>query len=208
MGFTKLQRQRKRAIEILFEKGDKDVPMYIDYHLDEYCRQVLNLPERPENRFPYEGWMMVEPWEEQPSNSISQTGIDLIKKWEGLRLKAYQCSANVWTIGYGHTKGVRPGDRVTIAQAEVLLKKDLVRFERGVSNAVDVPLNRNQFDALVSLSFNIGVNAFTGSTLVKLLNQRKYTEASNQFPRWNRAGGRVVKGLSNRRAEEKQLFLS
>lgn len=205
---TKLQLQRKRAVEILLAQGDKDVPMLIDYHLDEFLRQILKLPNRPENRLPYEGWMSTEIWEKPQKNTISQGGIDLIKRWEGFRTIAYQCSANVWTIGYGHTKGVKPGDRITKADAEVLLVEDIKAFERAVRHTVKVPLTQNQFDALVSFCFNVGANAFSKSTLVRLLNQSKYQDAANQFPRWNRAGGRVIKGLTNRRIAEKQLFLS
>jgi len=142
------------------------------------------------------------------SRATGQGGIDLIKRFEGLRLRSYLCPANVWTIGYGHTGNVTSNQIITSEQAESILKSDLKRFENSVSDVVKVPLNQNQFDALVSLAFNIGSGAFAKSTLVKLLNNRDYSGAAEQFLRWNQAGGRVLDGLSKRRAAERSLFLS
>lgn len=142
------------------------------------------------------------------SRATGQRGIDLIKRFEGLRLRSYLCPANVWTIGYGHTGNVTSNQIITSEQAESILKSDLQRFENAVSDAVKVPLNQNQFDALVSLAFNIGVGAFSGSTLVRMLNAANYTGAADQFLRWNRAGGRVLDGLTRRRQAERALFLS
>ena len=142
------------------------------------------------------------------TRQVSQRGIDLIKLHEGLRLRSYLCPANVWTIGYGHTGNVTNNQVITSEQAESILKSDLKRFELGVMNAVKVDLNQNQFDALVSLAFNIGLGAFTGSTLVRLLNAGDYNGAAGQFERWNQGGGKVLQGLVRRRDDERALFLS
>lgn len=138
---------------------------------------------------------------------ISREGIDLIKRHEGVKLKAYLCPAGVWTIGYGSTRNVTEGMKITLRQAEELLLRDLSRFEKAVNRMVQVELNQQQYDALVSLVFNIGDGAFARSTLLKRLNAGKYHEAAEQFTRWNKAGGKVLPGLVKRRAEERELFL-
>jgi lysozyme len=136
----------------------------------------------------------------------SKAGLNLIKEFEGLRLTAYLCPAKVWTIGYGTTKGVKPGQRITEAQAEELLREDVAAFERGVADAVTGPLAQHQFDALVSLAYNIGLGAFRTSTLLRLLNKGEYASAAKQFDRWNKAGQKVLAGLKRRRAAERKLF--
>ncbi len=140
--------------------------------------------------------------------SISQAGIDLIKRWEGFRGKAYLCPGNVWTIGYGHTKNVHQGMCISKAQAEELLKEDLRHFENAVRQLSKVELNQAQFDALVSFTFNVGVYAFKKSTLLRLVNQGDFLGAAAQFGRWVNANGKKLPGLVKRRAEEKRLFLS
>lgn len=136
-------------------------------------------------------------------------GIDLIKQFEGLRLTAYQDVVGVWTIGYGHTgPDVTPGLAITQQRAEQLLINDLAQFERGVNDLVTVQINQNQFDALVSFAYNLGVGALQKSTLLRLLNAGSYKPAADEFPRWNRAGGNVVAGLTRRRYAERQLFLT
>ena len=137
----------------------------------------------------------------------SQAGIDLIKSFEGLHLDAYRCPAGVLTIGYGHTKGVRPGQSISEAEAERILKEDLERFERGVNEAVHIPIAQNEFDALVSLAFNIGRGAFASSTLVRKLNTGDRSGAADELLRWVRGGGRVLPGLVRRREAEQALFL-
>ena len=137
----------------------------------------------------------------------SQKGIDLIKKFEGCRLEAYRCPAGVWTIGYGHTKGVQNGLKITQAQAEEFLREDLRIYEQAVESCVKVPLSQNQFDALVSFCYNCGGEALRTSTLLRLLNESKYSEAGEQFLRWNKAGGKVLVGLTRRREEEKEMIL-
>ena len=139
---------------------------------------------------------------------ISQKGIDLIKVSEGLKLEAYQDSVGVWTIGYGTTRGVKQGMRITAAQAEEYLKTDVARFEPELSALVKVPLSQNQWDALMSFVYNLGSANLASSTLLKFLNAGDYARAADQFTRWNKAGGTVLPGLTKRRAAEQALFLS
>jgi len=140
---------------------------------------------------------------------ISQNGIVLIKKFEGCVLTAYKDIAGVLTIGYGHTgHDVTQGLHISQTRANELLRQDLTNFETGVNDCVKVPLNQNQFDALVSFSFNVGMSALRKSTLLKKLNNKDYTGAANEFDRWIHAGGRVVRGLQNRRDAEQLLFLT
>lgn len=145
--------------------------------------------------------------------SLSLEGVNLICNFEGLKLSAYDDGTGVWTIGYGTTRYpngqlVSEGDRCTLEQAKAYMQHDLKIFERAVNSAVKVPLKQNQFDALVSLAYNIGVGAFKNSSLLKNLNLGNYKEAANQFDVWVNAGGKRLQGLVNRRAIEKKLFLS
>ena len=138
---------------------------------------------------------------------ISKKGLDLIKTFEGLELKAYKDSVGVLTIGWGSTGShVKPGMSITKEQAEELLKQDVSRFEKGVNDLVKVPLIQNQFDALVSFSFNLGLGNLKSSTLLRKLNASDYSGAASEFLRWNRAGGVVLKGLTRRRQAEKDMF--
>lgn len=140
---------------------------------------------------------------------ISQKGIKLIQDFEGLALRAYRDPIGIWTWGYGSTgPHVTPDKIGTKEEAEQLLKKDLERFEKGVSEIVKVPLTQNQFDALVSFSFNLGLGNLKSSTLLKKLNASDYVGASKEFTRWDKAGGKVLAGLTRRREAEKALFLS
>ena len=143
---------------------------------------------------------------------VSPSGVDLICNFEGLRLKAYDDGVGVWTIGFGTTKypngiRVKKGDTCTLDQAKAYMQNDLKSFEQTVNNTVKVPLNQNQFDALVSLAYNIGSTAFKNSTLVRQLNEGNYKAAANQFNVWVNAGGKRMQGLVNRRAAERTLFL-
>ena len=138
---------------------------------------------------------------------ISNDGINLIKQFEGCVLSAYKCPAGVWTIGYGHTKNVKQGMKITKEQATNLLKDDLKIYESYVNKYVKVKLNQNQFDALVSFTFNCGGGALKSSTLLKKLNKGDYTGAANELLRWNKANGKVLAGLTRRRKAEKALFL-
>ena len=147
------------------------------------------------------------------SMSVSNKGVDLICEFEGKRLSAYDDGVGVWTIGFGTIKypnGVRvkKGDTCTLEQAKEYMRHDLIEFEHTVNSSVKVPLNQNQFDALVSLAYNIGSSAFKSSTLVKKLNTGDYQGAADQFNVWVNAGGKRMQGLVNRRDREKLLFLS
>jgi lysozyme len=134
-------------------------------------------------------------------------GIALIKSFEGLELRAYKCPADVLTIGYGSTgPHVKPNMVITEKQAEDLLRQDLVRFERAVTRLVTVPISQNQYDALVSFTFNLGEGNFSRSTLLKRVNARDFSGAQREFAKWNRAGGVVLAGLTRRRAAEARLF--
>lgn len=142
----------------------------------------------------------------EPPRAVSD--IKLIKEFEGLSLTAYKDIVGVWTIGYGHTKTAVEGMRITAAGAEFLLRADLEWVEGVISNNVKVPLKQNEYDALASLIYNIGGPAFKRSTLLRLLNNgADKVDVANEFLRWNKAGGKVVKGLTNRRERERQLFL-
>lgn len=137
---------------------------------------------------------------------ISKDGIDLIKQFEGLYLKAYRCPAGVPTIGYGHTAGVAVGQTITQQQADDYLRRDVRQFERAVARLVTVPLTQGQFDALVSFAFNLGEGALAQSTLLRLLNAGDYAGAAAQFDRWVYASGKKLSGLVKRRAAERALF--
>ena len=136
----------------------------------------------------------------------SAEGIALIKKFEGLELDSYQCSANVWTLGYGHTQGVAEGDSCSEEAAEIILVNDLKEFETYVTAFVDVELDQNQFDALVAWTFNLGPTNLRTSTLLKKLNAGDYNDVPSEIKRWNRAGGQVLDGLIRRREAEALLF--
>ena len=140
--------------------------------------------------------------------NTSQQGIELIKKFEGVRYQAYDDGVGVWTIGVGHTKGVVKGDKIDDATVDKYLREDLESAEYAVNNLVKVELDQSQFDALVSLVFNIGSGAFSNSTLLKMLNKGKFDAAADQFLRWNLAGGKVLLGLTKRRIAERMLFLT
>ena len=144
--------------------------------------------------------------------AVSPFGVDLICGFEGKRLTAYDDGVGVWTIGFGTTvypNGIKvmKGDTCTEAQAKTYMAHDLKKFEATVNKAVTVQLNQNQFDALVSLAYNIGTNAFSKSTLVKKLNSNDIRGAADQFDLWVNAGGERMQGLVNRRTVEKALFL-
>lgn len=140
--------------------------------------------------------------------TISDAGICLIKQFEGCRLEAYRCAAGVPTIGYGHTAGVTMGMKITQAQAEAYLREDVRAFETAVNNVLGCGVTQNQFDALVSFAYNLGAGALRNSTLLKRLNAGDVKGAADEFPKWNKAAGKVLEGLTRRRMMERQLFLS
>ncbi|MEX0447615.1 lysozyme [Xenorhabdus sp. SGI246] len=142
---------------------------------------------------------------------ISENGINKIKSYEGLRLKAYPDPATggkPWTIGYGHTNGVEPGQMITKQQAEALLREDLNPIYDVLGQYVKVPLTQGQFDALCSLIFNVGIGNFIHSTLLKKLNQGDYQEAAQEFLKWDKANGNKLSALLARRKSEQEMFLS
>lgn len=153
---------------------------------------------------------------------MSQHGLQLLEQWEGFKLQVYKDSAGLPTIGVGHliTKSEQASGTINIngvpvkyaggltqQQVTDLLAQDVVPAQNAVNNGVKVALNQNQFDALVSFTFNVGVGAFTSSTLLKVLNQGQYDQVPTQLLRWTKAGGKVVQGLVNRRNNEIKLFL-
>lgn len=145
------------------------------------------------------------------SMKISPSGIDFIKQKEGFRNKAYQCSAKVWTIGWGSTRWfndaqVRERDVISKEDAEKLLLRDVAKFEAQVRRLVKVNLTQPQFDALVSFTYNLGGSALQESTLLKKLNKGDYNGAAKEFDRWVHAGKKRVQGLVTRRAEERKMF--
>lgn len=144
---------------------------------------------------------------------INTAGLNLIKRWEGLRLKAYQDSVGVWTIGYGHTAAAGPpaparGMTITEQEATDILARDLGQYERAVTKALSIVPSANQFAAMVSLCYNIGPANFAKSSVVRLFNASKPREAADAFLMWNKAGGKVLKGLTARREDERKLFLT
>lgn len=139
--------------------------------------------------------------------TTSENGLNLIKKYEGCRLSAYQNKGDVPTIGYGHTAGVKIGQKITQSEADALLKSDIKEFEGYVKSMVKVPLTQSQFDALVSFTYNFGPGKLKSSTLLKKLNSGDYNGAAAEFSKWNTAyGGKELAGLTRRRNEEKMMF--
>ena len=138
--------------------------------------------------------------------NIGTKGLDLIKFFEGLELNAYKCAAGVWTIGYGHTKGVQEGDSISEEQANEMLAEELKEYENYINTLVTVELNQDQFDAMVSWVYNLGGGNLKASTLLKVLNAGDYDGVPAQMMRWNKAGGKVLEGLTKRRQAEADLF--
>ena len=133
--------------------------------------------------------------------------LNLITEYEGLRLQAYKRSADIWTIGYGHTASVSANDVITEEEALFFLRQDVAETEQAVNQYVHVPLTQNQFDALVSFTFNVGVGNFRTSTLLKKLNAGDDDGAAREFGHWIHAGGKTLPGLVRRREAERALFL-
>lgn len=138
---------------------------------------------------------------------LSPAGVEALKQYEGLSLTAYRDSGGVWTIGYGSTRDVREGMRISQAEADQRFLADTEWAQAAVRTDVVVPITQPQFDALVSLAYNIGAGAFAKSTLVRLLNAGDYRGAAEQFLAWNKVRGEVVTGLALRRAKERAMFL-
>ena len=145
---------------------------------------------------------------------VNKQGIQLVKSFEGCFLNAYLCPAKVWTIGYGNTKyqngtAVKQGDKITQEQAETLLSDILAEFSKDVSKLIKVELNDNQFSALVSFAFNLGVGALSKSTLLKKVNANPNDKTiESEFMKWVSAGGKRLNGLVRRRTAESNLYFS
>jgi lysozyme len=156
---------------------------------------------------------------------ISKNGMDLIKKFEGVRLRPYRCPAGLWTIGVGSVMypeqlRMKMPERMkfclkpehfrdfTEEEVDELFRHDLARFERGVSRLINVELEQSKFDALVSFAFNVGLGNLQASTLRSKINRGDIDGAANEFPKWRRAGGKILKGLVRRRQAEQILFLA
>lgn len=142
------------------------------------------------------------------SKEINAAGLAIIKKFEGRRLKAYRCPAGIWTIGYGHTGDVHEGMEITEEQAEELLRGDIMQAEMDVERLVMVPINSNQFSALVSFTYNVGVQAFKISTLLNRINAGRLQDVSGEIIKWRYANGKELNGLRRRREAERNLFLT
>jgi len=137
----------------------------------------------------------------------SLQGFAIIKQFEGFRADAYQDVVGVWTIGYGFTSGVRPGQHMTPAQADARLGTELLRYEDAVVQACIIAPNQNQFDALVCFAWNVGTSGMAGSSVIKAHNRGDFQSAARAFGLWNKAGGKVWPGLTRRRAAESALYL-
>ena len=140
---------------------------------------------------------------------MGKKGIDLIKHFEGFRSTVYRCAAGVPTLGFGSTHGITMDSPPNTEEDGLeLLMLDIAKFERAVERLITAPLNQNQFDALVSFSFNLGSGSLQNSTLRRRVNRSEYERAAEEFPRWVFAGGRKLKGLVRRRYAERELFLT
>lgn len=139
---------------------------------------------------------------------INAKGLALMKAFEGCELKAYKDQAGVWTIGYGHTKDVVPGMVITQEEAEEYFKEDLLDFEEGVSDLLTIEVTDNQFSALVSFAYNLGLGSLKKSHLLSFLNQGMAEKAATQFVKWDLVNGIPDKGILRRREAERDLFLS
>jgi lysozyme len=144
---------------------------------------------------------------------ITREGLDMIKAHEGLRLKAYKCPSGVWTVGYGHTSAagspfVKPDMTIDEAEAERILRSDLAKFEAVVKRLVKVSLTNNQYSAIVSFVYNVGETNFAKSSVLKCINAKQFDLVPAKLALWNKGGGKVLKGLVRRRAEEGALFAS
>jgi lysozyme len=138
---------------------------------------------------------------------VGHAGLCVIREFEQLRLVAYKPTPDdIWTVGWGHTRTAKPGMKITPAEADKLLQSDCFDAERAVDRNILVPLNQNQYDALVSLAFNIGKDAFRKSTLARKLNAGDYVGAAREFPKWKYQNGKMLGGLVRRRKAERELF--
>lgn len=139
--------------------------------------------------------------------TASEKAYSLIRNFEGLRLKAYKCSAGKYTIGYGHTNRVKSWERITPEYAEELLKRDIESIEKELSAIISVDLNQNQMDAIISFVFNVGVGNFRSSTLYRRIQAKRFDDVPNQMKRWIYCRNKILNGLVKRREVEAKLFM-
>ena len=137
---------------------------------------------------------------------ISENGLELIKKFEGCETTAYQDSVGVWTIGFGHTKGVEEGQTCSIEDAESMLADEMDEYEGYINNMVKVELQQHEFDALVAWVYNLGPTNLGESTMLKVLNGGQFDRVPDEMNRWTRAGGEILEGLVRRRQAESFMF--
>jgi lysozyme len=142
---------------------------------------------------------------------MSPDGLTRLVEREGMRRKAYRDVVGIWTICCGHTSAaglpkVTPGLEKTLDQCRDILKKDVAKFEKCVEDVIDQPMSQHQFDAMVSLAFNIGCNAFSRSTVAREFNKGNHAKSADAFRMWKKAGGKTVAGLVNRRENERNQF--
>ncbi len=147
---------------------------------------------------------------------LSEAGEALIKEFESCRLEAYQDSVGIWTIGWGHIHGVKKGDKITQEEADAIFDAEIEMYIDGVNSMLKVEVTQGQFDAMVSLAYNVGLDmdlddvaeGLGDSTLLKKVNRKDFAGAAEEFPKWNKAGGQVLNGLTRRRMAERAMFLS
>ena len=137
---------------------------------------------------------------------ISEDGLELIKKFEGCETSAYQDSVGVWTIGFGHTKGVEEGQTCSIEDAESMLADEMDEYEGYINNMVKVDLQQHEFDSLVAWVYNLGPTNLGESTMLKVLNGGQFDRVPDEMNRWTRAGGEILEGLVRRRQAESLMF--
>jgi len=137
---------------------------------------------------------------------ISEDGLELIKKFEGCETSAYQDSVGVWTIGFGHTKGVEEGQTCSIEDAESMLADEMDEYEGYINNMVKVELQQHEFDSLVAWVYNLGPTNLSESTMLKVLNGGQFDRVPDEMNRWTRAGGEILEGLVRRRQAESLMF--
>ena len=137
---------------------------------------------------------------------ISEDGLELIKKFEGCETTAYQDSVGVWTIGFGHTKGVEEGQTCSIEDAASMLADEMDEYEGYINNMVKVDLQQHEFDALVAWVYNLGPTNLGESTMLKVLNGGQFDRVPDEMNRWTRAGGEILEGLVRRRQAESLMF--
>ena len=182
-------------------------------------KDLISYPELGGENSPDKGLVLQQNSEKNFHKAVLEGGVktsissfqiskNFIKKWEGLKLQAYQCSANVWTIGYGHTKTAKAGMKITEEKAEELLEADIQEFYFCVLRNVGKVCNQNQIASLTSFTFNVGISSFEKSKLLKVIkaNQNNFSEIEKQFMRWVYANKTVIRGLWNRRKAEFELY--